>query len=156
LATDPTEILASDKYPRGTAYHEAGHAVVAWSLGLPVRAVRVSDDDASGVADIGSADHLSLIEQIAICSAGMAAVDVFDCPTHELASFNDNLLIFHLLEANGISEDGQGPKLRQEGYNCARTRLETHKSKLIKLAERLVQCGHVGASEILHLMDDEA
>jgi hypothetical protein len=28
---------------RGTAFHETGHAVVAWSLGLPVGGIRIHD-----------------------------------------------------------------------------------------------------------------
>ena len=69
----------TEGYPRGTAYHEAGHAVVAWALGLPVRTIRVRVDYAGGDAEIGPADHLSLIEQVAICSAGSAAEEVFEC-----------------------------------------------------------------------------
>jgi ATP-dependent Zn protease len=77
------------QYPRGTAYHEAGHAIVVWSLGLPVGAVSVSDDDASGATQIGPADHLSLVEQMAVCSAGIAAVHLFELPIHELANIAD-------------------------------------------------------------------
>ena len=35
-------------YPRGIAYHEAGHAVVGWSLNLQVRVSRVFYDDVKG------------------------------------------------------------------------------------------------------------
>jgi hypothetical protein len=35
---------------------------------------------------------------------------------------------------------------------CARIRLETYKSSVIRLTERLVECGHVDASEFLCLM----
>jgi hypothetical protein len=142
-------------YPRGTAYHEAGHAVVAWSLGLSVGAVRVSDDDASGGAEIGPADHLLLIEQIAVRSAGIEAETAFKCPAHELAGACDRAKILKLLEANGISQE-RGAEIRHEGHACARTHLEIHKSKVIKLAERLVQRGHVDATEFLCLMHDEA
>jgi hypothetical protein len=68
-----------------------------------------------GAADTGSADQLPIVEQIAICLAGRAAEEIFDCLTHELAAFNDNVQIFHLLEAHGISEQEQGPALRGEG-----------------------------------------
>lgn len=33
---------ADDKYLRVVAYHEAGHAVVAWCLGVPLREVRIA------------------------------------------------------------------------------------------------------------------
>jgi hypothetical protein len=37
-----------DQYPRGTAYHEAGHAIVAWSFDVEVGTIHVMADDASG------------------------------------------------------------------------------------------------------------
>ena len=73
--------------PRSTAVHEAGHAVVAWSFGLPVHSIRVTYSDAKGWhggTDTDKPDHLSLVEQIAICAAGGIAEETFDCPTHEL------------------------------------------------------------------------
>lgn len=142
----------TERYSRATAFHEAGHAVVAWSLNLPVVAVRVSDDDASGGTETGPADHLPLIEQIAVRFAGFAAEGVFECPAYELAGTNDLYEISKLLHANGISEEDQGSALRDEGYDLAKTLLENHKSKVIKLANRLVECGNVEASEFLRLM----
>jgi hypothetical protein len=141
--------------PRGTAVHEAGHAVVAWSLGLSVEAIRVTYSDAKGWhggTDTSRPNHLSLVEQIAICVAGGVAEEIFDCVTHELATFKDNEQILDLLEAHGISEQDQGPALRREGYNCAQTRLEAHKIKVGRLTERLVECGRVDASEFLQLI----
>lgn len=141
------------RFPRATAIHEAGHAVVAWSLGLPVGAIRVSDDDASGGTEIGLADHLSLIEQIAVLSAGHAAERVFECPAHGLADAGDRHKILSLLRASGISEEEHGPKLRDQGYDFAKARLETYNIKVVELAERLVECGSIDGSEFRHLMD---
>ena len=42
---------------------------------------------------------------------------------------------------------------RDEGYNCARAYLETDKSKVVKLAARLVERGGVDAAEFLRLME---
>jgi ATP-dependent Zn protease len=145
----------TERYSRGTAYHEAGHAVVAWSLGLPVGTIRVTVDDAGGGAEIGAADHLPLIEQVAVCSAGSAAEEVFECSAHELASFNDHVKVLNLIEANGVSEQEHGSALRDEGYNCARAYLESHRSQVIKLVDRLVECGSVDASEFLRLMNGQ-
>jgi hypothetical protein len=128
-------LTKSERYPRGTAYHEAGHAVVAWSLGLPVGAVSVSADDASGGTQISLSDHLALIEQIAVCSAGIAAAEVFGHPIpHELAGFRDNERIMNLIEMHSVSEEVQGPALREEGYNFARARLEAHRSKVVTVS----------------------
>jgi ATP-dependent Zn protease len=141
-----------ERYPRGTAYHEAGHLVVAWSLGLPVGAVSVSAEDASGGTQIGLADHLMLIEQIAVCYGGIAAVKLFGHPIHELAWFNDRVAVSKLLERHRVSEEEQGPTLRDEGYSFARTRLERHREKVIALAELLVEHGRIEASEVMLLM----
>ena len=55
---------------RDAAYHEAGHVVVAQFLGLTVREVEI-EEDGSGRADIRYAEHLPLVDQIAICVAGI-------------------------------------------------------------------------------------
>ena len=57
---------------RDAAYHEAGHVVVARFLGLTVSEVEI-EEDGSGRADIGYAEHLPLVNQIAICVAGIEA-----------------------------------------------------------------------------------
>jgi ATP-dependent Zn protease len=142
----------SERYPRGTAYHEAGHAVVAWSLGLALGAVSVSDDDASGSTQIGPSDHLPLVEQIAVCSAGIAAVEICGHPINELAGFKDHERIMHVIEVHGVSEEEQGQALRKEGYSFARARLEAHWSKVATLAELLVEHGRIEASEVMFLM----
>jgi hypothetical protein len=54
---------------RDAAYHEAGHIVVARFLGLTVREVKI-EEDGSGRADISSAEHLPLVDQVAVCVAG--------------------------------------------------------------------------------------
>jgi ATP-dependent Zn protease len=62
-------LTKSERYPRGTAYHEAGHAVVAWSLGLPIGAVSVSDDDASGGTQIGLSVAISALSLSSLARA---------------------------------------------------------------------------------------
>ena len=48
--------LAMPEWDRfGAAYHEAGHAVVAWALGLAVRSLAINHDDpTAGATDIAS------------------------------------------------------------------------------------------------------
>jgi len=137
------------RYSRATAYHEAGHAVVAWSLGLPVGAVSISDVDARGKSEIGWAGHLSLVEQVAVCSGGIVADAIFGHQTDKHAGAYDRMKIMQLIKDNGISEDERGPSLRAEGENCARTHLEKHRSKVIQLAEWLIEHGRIEDSERL-------
>jgi hypothetical protein len=146
--------MACTRYPRPTAFHEAGHAVVAWSFGLTVDAVWVNADDASGGANIISpVDHLTLAEQIAVWWSGTAAENVFECPSHKYVASRDRAKVMKLLEAHGISEEEHGPALRAEAYSIATARLEANKAKVIELAERLVIDGRVDASEFLQLMN---
>ena len=57
---------------RDAAYHEAGHVVVARFLGLTIREVEI-EEDGSGRANISPAEHLPLVDQIALCVAGIEA-----------------------------------------------------------------------------------
>jgi hypothetical protein len=139
-------------YPRGIAYHEAGHAVVGWALGLRVTVSRVFYDDAKGwkgETKIDDAGHLSLPEQIAISAAGYTAEQVFECRAHEQAAFDDHAKIYLLLKDKGISEQDHPARIA-EGNRIAREHLEAHWGKANALAERLAECGHVDdASEFL-------
>src|ERR1019366_1129897 len=79
---------AGGKMRRGTAIHEAGHAIVIWALGLTVGTIEIGidGDDTRGKADLSAAHkHLPTIDRIAICYADTEAQHVFDCPTHEKA-----------------------------------------------------------------------
>jgi ATP-dependent Zn protease len=65
---------ASD-YRISTAYHEAGHAVVAWALGLPVAEVAIGKDgdDSAGRTNIeGTDDHLPLFDRVVVYLAGIS------------------------------------------------------------------------------------
>jgi ATP-dependent Zn protease len=42
--------------------------------------------------------------------------------------------------------------LRDEGYNFARSRLEAHRSKVVRLAELLVEHGRIEAAEVMLLL----
>ena len=57
---------------KSTAIHEAGHAVVAWALGLKLGRIRIAidGDPTKGGAEIEEdQDHLPLIDRLAICVA---------------------------------------------------------------------------------------
>jgi hypothetical protein len=142
-----------ERYSRGTAYHEAGHAIVAWSFGLQVGPIHVQADDASGDALIGPTDHLTLVEQIAVCAAGYTAENVFDHRhPNRLAAACDHTRIRKLLEDSRITEGPEAQTLRLKGGNCAGDILLAHKDRVVRLAEKLVQDGSVDAAEFLRLM----
>lgn len=145
----------SKRYPRGTAYHEAGHAVVAWSFGLAVGDVSVTDADESGATLVAGADRLTLVEQIAVRAAGIEAEKVFQHPAHGRAGLGDIGEIVSLLAAHGISdESGQWLVLRDQGHECARDRVEMHRGKVIALAERLIEEGRLEATAVMRLLQN--
>jgi ATP-dependent Zn protease len=141
--------MTGDSDLRATAYHEAGHAVVAWSLGLEVQSINIRADDAGGGADIRNADHLQLVDQVAVIVAGSEAEDIFDYRAHELANLGDLGMLVELLEE--MSEE-EAALLRSEGHARARDLLIDHKAKVIRLAERLVEVHRIDAPEFLRLM----
>ena len=143
----------AERYPRGTAYHEAGHAIVAWSFGLQVGTIHVMADDGSGGAQIGPTNHLTLVEQIAVCAAGYTAENVFGHPhTNRLAAACDHTRIRKLLEDGGIAEGPEAQTLRLKGANLADEILRAHEAKVIRLAEKLAQNGSVDGIGFLRLM----
>jgi len=73
---------------RDAAYHEAGHVVVARFLGLTIREVEI-EEDGSGRANLSPAEHLPLVDQIALCVAGIEAQELFNCPMHDHAALGD-------------------------------------------------------------------
>jgi hypothetical protein len=115
---------------RDAAYHEAGHIVVARFLGLTVREVEI-EEDGSGRADISSAEHLPLVDQIAVCVAGIEAQELFNCPMHEHAALGDYRKVRMLLA--GLTDERY--EYRQAGYLRA---LQILKSRLPEI-ERLAQ-----------------
>jgi hypothetical protein len=121
---------------------------------LEVGTISVLADDASGGVQIGSADHLNLVEEIAVCAAGYTAENTFDYHTHYWAAACDYNRIRKLLEDRGISEGEEAAALRSKGADCARERLVANQAAVIRLAERLVQDGCVDANEFLRLMED--
>jgi ATP-dependent Zn protease len=151
--------MTDDRYPRATAYHEAGHAVVAWSLGLEVAAIWVSDDDASGgmdPAEPDQVDRLPLVDQLAVCYGGEAAENIFGHHiTHDQAWWGDQGKVIELLIANGISPengDGRASALRDQGYDRASSLVEARKSEVVAVAEHLVKHGRMEENEVRRLL----
>ena len=135
-------------YPRDIAYHEAGHAVVGWALGVPVVTCRVYYDDQKGWkggtdADVAEVDRLELPERLAFFTAGYTAEQVFQCPIrHDRAADGNNAQIYLALMGQGIPEQDHPARIA-EGEGIAREHLETHKARVTALAECLVKRGHV-------------
>jgi hypothetical protein len=73
-----------EQYQRGVCCHEAGHAVVLHSFGVPVEKLRVvytKEKGWHGCTIAGSAGDV--MHQAVILVAGKVAEEIFDCPAHE-------------------------------------------------------------------------
>ena len=117
------------------AFHEAGHVVVARFLGLTVREVEIGEDG-SGRANISSAERLPLVDQIAVCVAGIEAQEFFNCPVHDHAALGDYLKVRELMA--GLS-NAESYEYRQAGYLRA---LQILKSRLPEIEELAHQLFH--------------
>ena len=123
---------------RGAAFHEAGHVIVAREFGLPIGeiAIGIDGDEAKGRTDIGSAHNLPVIDQIALCVAGVVAQSLFDWPTHNLAGAGDYARVVQLVE--GMTDDNS-LKLRNAAYARARAILEKRATEVERLAKQLLK-----------------
>jgi ATP-dependent Zn protease len=139
----------TEQYPLGTAYHEAGHAVVASCLGLRVGDIHINAEDEGGGAKIAGADRLSIVDQVALCFAGMAAQNIWKQRSAHLIGGKDYEKFFEL--AVGLSE-GHRDALRVAGYQRANQLLIAHKAKIEAILEHLAEHGHLSASEFASLM----
>jgi hypothetical protein len=146
----------TDRFPQGVCCHEAGHAVVAFSLGIRVVAVSVifteeKDWHGKTVTD-GTPDHWK--DQIVLRMAGKAAEEVFNCPADPTALLHDMLEVDSLLNRMGMSLEREGRI--EEGKAHACIILEGHREQALKLIAHLVEHGHVKEPEFLRFMYGEA
>jgi ATP-dependent Zn protease len=145
-------------YRCGPAFHEAGHAVVAWSLGLPVDGVAIGleDDETKGCAWIATAQgHLSLIDRLAVWLAGIEAEDFFHSWTHELAGVSDLDNAKGVIEAETPDEDVPEEKidaLLNAGHARARELIAGNEIRCRRLAARLEEQRQVSADEFRRMM----
>jgi hypothetical protein len=146
----------AERYPQGFCSHEAGHAVVAFSLGVRVVAVSVfftEKEGWKGYTKTEGTDHLPWEDQIMLRIAGMAAEEFFNCPEDPRASLHDRGEIASLLDRIGMSEEREARVA--QGNARARIILEEHREQTLRLVARLVEHGHVSEPEFLRLMSGE-
>jgi len=143
----------SESDQRGAAFHEAGHIVVAWSLGLAVGGaeIAIGGDDAKGTAEVQTADHMNLLDQLAICAAGIEAQELFDAPTHEGAGWGDYGKMVELL---GDFEEEEQVKLMHQGHGRASELVSTHRAMVERLATALLDKKRLEADEVAKLLAD--
>ncbi len=130
---------------RGAAVHEAGHAIVAWALGLKVRRLCIGED-CNGASCIECSAHLPILDRIAVAEAGMAAVELLSAPTSPQAGFSDAVKIGNLLD--GYPEE-QCKRLICEGRERAKEILACRLTVLAKLADALALSRSLEAAALI-------
>jgi hypothetical protein len=122
-----------------TALHEAGHAVVAWSLDAPVKGVYLDLENESGHTDADSAD-LEPVKQIAIWLAGFEAERIFKPPAKPRRALGDRYRVRKILEGNKTPEDtSEGQELREQRRACAEALLRQHEARVRRVAHHLME-----------------
>jgi hypothetical protein len=138
---------------RSTAIHEAGHVVVAWTLGLPVgsMAIGVDGDDTAGEAEIDAAAlPLSMVDRIALCAAGLEAQRLFGCEaSHEHAGAGDAAKMIEILDD---LPDEEADSIRFAGHDRAFQILDQQRSMIERLAEPLALNGRLEEKEVRSLL----
>jgi hypothetical protein len=141
MATD-WDVVDMDK----AAFHEAGHAVVAWSLKLIVDYIELDLAKKSGHARI--ADAKDAAHQIAVRYAEFEAEDMFRGPAAfvraECDFKNADEDLKNVLAQQHLRSlySPKGRALQIACRTCAQERLREHKDKIRRVAERLLQPPH--------------
>src|SRR5215831_15947163 len=125
----PEGAAVTDKFPRATAYHEAGHAVVAWLFGLPVSNITIKSQDASGGTDVANVGQLPTLKQVAFLAAGYTAERVFQCEGHQWMALDDHAKIMEVLNSAGISTNDH-PAYIAKANSCAADCLQKYRDKI--------------------------
>jgi hypothetical protein len=137
---------------RRTAFHEAGHAVVGWALGLKVGDLRL-EDDYNGKALIQLADHLPPVDQVAVCMGGRCGADlsgVARIQDHEMIGDEANVIIIAKRE---FPDDQEAwADFREQGLIRAETIVMRHVDLVTSIAEELERCGEIPHIEVARLL----
>jgi ATP-dependent Zn protease len=135
-----------------TAFHEAGHAVVAWSFGVVVHRVRLNLEKQNGnaFADPAAAEKLALVEQIAIALAGYASESICIKPParflrlwrqrRKAKAVHDLLTsIPEIFRRHDIEDERERRSACRRGGVCSKKRLREHEAKVRRVARQLLK-----------------
>jgi ATP-dependent Zn protease len=140
-------------YLRAVAYHEAGHAIVAWSMDLEVFAVRIRPIGTDSETEWSLDDHLPLTDRLALCVAGEVAGWLFGCHLPRKALRSDHEDARELLHE--VAADDPVEELAR-GYLRAHDLLVEHRDEVVLLAEHFLEARDVDAAGFLQLMAQQA
>jgi ATP-dependent Zn protease len=125
---------------RAYAVHEAGHAVVAWSLGWPVCAVWIAPEGERGSTEVKS-EGISREDDAAICWAGEEATKLLNVEAPDKLGRGD---WERFLNLTSRMEGDELERFRQDACARARKALNENRALLKVLADLLERDGAVG------------
>jgi hypothetical protein len=127
---------------RGTAFHEAGNAVVARYFGLKVIELEIREDGSGKTDTVGATADLPLIDQIAILCAGEASRTIFKCRSHALATSSEiNTLV------EGLTDDHR-LQIINAAYLRAIEIIKSNAPDVERLAVRLIKQRRVKEAQL--------
>jgi ATP-dependent Zn protease len=142
---------------RRAAFHEAGHAIVAWALGLEVGWVRLlpETENSAGKIDRQTADHLPPEDQIAVLMGSWWSTRMCDVPQLYPAEFEmDEVQTFIVVRRTHPDDDDAQEDLRDRGIARAQELVMRHAESVVLIAEELERRGELLAGEVARLLTD--
>jgi hypothetical protein len=143
---------------RKTAIHEAGHAVVGWTLGiLPTGGASLDHEKEGGRVDFPrvEVERLPPDQQIAIWLACFEAEQLLVPPARKRTALADEGEVWRIQRENDTTFDQpEGQALREQGRVLAELKLREHKVAVLRVADALVEKSVLSQEEILSLLDD--
>jgi ATP-dependent Zn protease len=132
----------------GAAYHEAGHVLVALHYGLDVGLIAVQENG-DGRTDISSAEHLPLIDQVAVCMGGGAAQQHFRTPVTDHAMMADYSMVYSLTPK---MTDEERETAVEQAFVHARSIIAQNADEVARLAKILIARRSIKLNEVRPLL----
>jgi hypothetical protein len=129
----------------GTAYHEAGHALVALHYGLMVMRVWIAANGDGGTDYIGGDAHLPLHTRFVLRLAGSAATQHFNVPIEDSAPRGDYVEIINLTP--DMTEQERGPFITTARAHAAQI-IARNAKEIVRLAALVAEKRSVALSEV--------
>jgi hypothetical protein len=136
---------------QGVAIHEAGHAIVAHALGLTIKraAIAIRGDIVDGHVEIEETQSMSMLDRLALCSAGSMAQELFNAPVIDYCASEDARRIYELI---GHLPEAVGRTLRDLGYRKAHELIERDREKVTAVAKALAQRLELSEADVAALL----
>jgi ATP-dependent Zn protease len=128
----------------GAAYHEAGHVLVALHYGLDVGLIEVRENGDGGT-NISSAEHLPLLDRVAVCMGGGAAQQHFQAPATDHAMMADYVMVYNLTPE---MTDEEREEAIEKAFLRARSIIAQNADEVARLAKILITRRSIKLDEV--------